>query len=75
MDFILIDRDTASSTRDALAHIRLETLDIYNRLHSIAEDVLLVNFIHENYPDLPILRQFISFCLRSLLLYNDTLAS
>ncbi|KZP13733.1 initiator tRNA phosphoribosyl transferase [Athelia psychrophila] len=55
MDFILIDRDTASSTRDALAHIRLETLDIYNRLHSIAEDVLLVNFIHENYPDLPIL--------------------
>lgn len=56
-----MNRDTSSATREALAHIRLETLDIYNRLHSIAEDTVLVNIVHENYPDLPILREPVPF--------------
>ncbi|KAJ3552576.1 hypothetical protein NM688_g4083 [Phlebia brevispora] len=39
----------------ALAHIRRESLDLYNRLHSIAEDVQFVTSVAEAYPDLPIL--------------------
>ncbi|EAU91904.2 tRNA a64-2'-O-ribosylphosphate transferase [Coprinopsis cinerea okayama7 len=36
--------ETASN---ALSHIRKESLDIYNRLHSIKEDVEFVNQVHE----------------------------
>ena len=57
MAFDRSDQATSESfAREALAHIRNETLDIYNRLHSIAEDVLLVNAVHEKYLNLPILR-------------------
>ena len=41
----------------ALAHIRRESLDLYNRLHSIAEDVEFVNTVVNAYPDLPVLRE------------------
>lgn len=39
-----------------LAHLRRESLDVYNRLHSIAEDISFVETVRRTYPDLPILR-------------------
>lgn len=42
----------------ALAHLRKESLDLYNRLHSIAEDIAFVSGIHDVYSELPIIREF-----------------
>ncbi|TCD69514.1 hypothetical protein EIP91_007444 [Steccherinum ochraceum] len=42
------------SQTDALALIRKESLDIYNRVHSIAEDVGFVDHVCEAYPELPV---------------------
>jgi tRNA A64-2'-O-ribosylphosphate transferase len=36
--------------------IRKETLDLYNRLHSIDEDIANVNHIRSAYPRFPIIR-------------------
>lgn len=52
-----IIHDLHCQTTQALSELRKESLDIYNRLHSIAEDVNFVNEIHEAYPNLPILRK------------------
>jgi tRNA A64-2'-O-ribosylphosphate transferase len=41
----------------ALAELRKETLDVYNRLHSIAEDVEFVNKIHRHYSNIPMIRK------------------
>lgn len=43
------------SERQALEAIRKESLDIYNRLHSIDEDSIFVNQIHQAYPSIPLL--------------------
>ncbi|TFK45064.1 initiator tRNA phosphoribosyl transferase [Crucibulum laeve] len=40
---------------EALSHIRKESLDIYNRLHSIAKDVSFIHQVHEQYPGIPLL--------------------
>ncbi|KAJ6491677.1 initiator tRNA phosphoribosyl transferase [Mycena vitilis] len=40
---------------DALAFLRKESLDLYNRLHSIAQDVAFVHQVHAAYPEVPIL--------------------
>ena len=45
-----------SNDNNALSYIRKESLDIYNRLHSIAEDATFVQEVHEAYPDAPLLR-------------------
>lgn len=37
--------------------IRKETLDAYNRLHSIHEDITFVQRVHETYPNLPMIRR------------------
>ena len=55
-DEAIVD-DLCRQTNQALSELRKESLDIYNRLHSIAEDVTFVNEIHEAYPRLPILRE------------------
>ncbi|KAF9494201.1 initiator tRNA phosphoribosyl transferase, partial [Pleurotus eryngii] len=49
-----IDRE---ETREALGYIRKESLDIYNRLHSIEEDIKFVHLVHEAYSehDIPFL--------------------
>jgi len=47
---------TASGSTDALSYLRKETLDIYNRLHSVEEDIDFVQQIHDAYPDTPLLR-------------------
>lgn len=48
--------DLQEQQAEALAYIRKESLDIFNRLHSISEDVSFVNEVHKVYPDIPILR-------------------
>ncbi|KAF9485227.1 initiator tRNA phosphoribosyl transferase [Pholiota conissans] len=40
----------------AFAYIRKESLDIYNRLHSIEEDVAFIEQAHKAYPNAPLLR-------------------
>ncbi|KIM39735.1 hypothetical protein M413DRAFT_19543 [Hebeloma cylindrosporum] len=40
---------------DALSYLRRECADIYNRLHSIEEDVAFVNRVTKAYPEIPIL--------------------
>ncbi|KDQ56388.1 hypothetical protein JAAARDRAFT_208086 [Jaapia argillacea MUCL 33604] len=54
---ILHDNFSDNTSRDtnALAALRRETLDIYNRLHSINEDILFVNRVHSFYPSLPLI--------------------
>lgn len=41
----------------ALAHIRKESLDLYNRVHSIAEDCEFVKAVRIAYQDLPLVRE------------------
>ncbi|KAJ3996558.1 initiator tRNA phosphoribosyl transferase [Lentinula boryana] len=36
---------------EAFSHLRKESLDIYNRLKSIEEDIQFVNQVHDAYPD------------------------
>ncbi|KAL0577694.1 tRNA A64-2'-O-ribosylphosphate transferase [Marasmius crinis-equi] len=40
---------------DAFAHIRKQSLDLFNRLHSIEEDVEFVNQVHAAYPNIPLI--------------------
>lgn len=56
MDFELL-REQRPPESQALAHIRRESLDLYNRLHSIQDDIEFVNFVRGIYPDLPLLRE------------------
>jgi Rit1 N-terminal domain len=56
-----MDRTSESSAR---AHIRRESLDIYNRLHSIQADIAFVNEVRAAYPSFPLIRtasRYISF--------------
>ncbi|KAJ3569476.1 hypothetical protein NP233_g5029 [Leucocoprinus birnbaumii] len=46
---------TIQAHADALAALRKESLDIYNRLHSIEEDISFVNRVNDHYPDFPLL--------------------
>jgi len=39
-----------------LSYLRRESADIYNRLHSIEEDIAFVNRVRKAYPEIPILR-------------------
>ena len=43
-----------------LAEIRKESLDIYNRIHSIAEDALFVERVAEHYGEYPVIRAITS---------------
>ena len=48
------------TTANVLAELRRESQSIFNRIHSIAEDAAFVQQVHDHYPDLPLLRTFIS---------------
>lgn len=50
-------RDGRQERAQILAHIRKESLDIYNRIHSISEDAQFVNEVNRAYPDLPLVRK------------------
>ncbi|KAF7782797.1 hypothetical protein Agabi119p4_2173 [Agaricus bisporus var. burnettii] len=43
------------ASHNALTTLRKESLDIYNRLHSIEEDITFVNYIQNHYSNLPLL--------------------
>lgn len=45
-----------NSHNQALAELRKESLDLFNRLHSIAKDSRFVNDIRDHYKDIPIIR-------------------
>ncbi|KAI0690919.1 initiator tRNA phosphoribosyl transferase [Cerioporus squamosus] len=47
--------DIKQANSEAFAYVRKESLDIFNRLHSIGEDVHFVGEVYQAYPDLPIL--------------------
>lgn len=47
---------SALHDKKELAEIRKESLDIYNRIHSIAEDALFVERIAEEYDGYPMIR-------------------
>ena len=55
----LLSNTTAEA--EALSYLRRESLDIYNRLHSIEEDVKFVNQVRQAYPSFAFLREFYSF--------------
>ncbi|KAG7091219.1 hypothetical protein E1B28_010270 [Marasmius oreades] len=40
---------------DAFSHLRKESFDLYNRLHSIQEDVQFVKQVHAAYPTIPLI--------------------
>ena len=48
--------DIRQANAQALAYVRKESLDIFNRLHSIQEDIRFVECVREAYADLPIIR-------------------
>lgn len=48
--------DAHASTSSATEALRRESVDIYNRLHSIAEDALFVSSVAAAYPEYPLLR-------------------
>ena len=58
---VLSDRETESQ---ALAHIRRESLDLYNRIHSIDEDCGFVQAVSEAYKELPLVRKLNSISER-----------
>ena len=51
----LLSKPAAES--EALSYLRRESLDIYNRLHSIEEDVAFVNQVRLAYPEFAFLRE------------------
>ncbi|KAI0317419.1 initiator tRNA phosphoribosyl transferase [Amylostereum chailletii] len=50
-DWTSSDLSAASIQGEALAYLRKESLDIYNRIHSIDEDVAFVNQVRAFYPE------------------------
>lgn len=48
--------ELAQGRAATLAHIRKQSLDIYNRIHSIEEDIKFVREVRRVYPQFPILR-------------------
>lgn len=57
MDFESFDEKSSESR--VLTQIRRESLDLYNRLHSVQDDAAFVIYVHNLYPDLPLLREFV----------------
>lgn len=44
---------------EAFDFLRKESLDVFNRLHSIAEDIKFVTDVCNAYPDLPVMRKYV----------------
>ncbi|KAF9448279.1 initiator tRNA phosphoribosyl transferase [Macrolepiota fuliginosa MF-IS2] len=55
MTDLSVSFNASQAGHEALAALRRESLDIYNRLHSIQEDTGFVNHVHGHYPNLPFL--------------------
>ena len=61
----------SKTSEDPLPYLRKESLDIYNRLHSIEEDIQFVHRIREVYAHLPLLRAEIVFRSDAPYIDND----
>lgn len=48
--------DFSDSATGTLSYLRKESLDIFNRLHSIEEDIAFVSQVRNAYPTIPLLR-------------------
>lgn len=57
-----IESELARQRHEALEYLRKESLDTYNRLHSIHEDIQFINSVRQFYRDLgiPILRESVT---------------
>lgn len=64
------DMSAALYNKSGLAEIRKESLDIYNRIHSITEDALFVEKVAEQYDEYPVIRVSRSLSLNGL--YSTT---
>lgn len=49
----------STSEAAALAYIRRESLDIYNRIQSIGADIAFVDQVRAAYPALPLMRSVV----------------
>ena len=49
--------DAGSNNAHVLEYLRKESLDIFNRIHSIAEDGAFIEQVHKAYPTVPLLRK------------------
>lgn len=47
--------NAGNSRSHILEYLRKESADIFNRLHSIAEDAAFVEHVHQAYPTIPLL--------------------
>ena len=52
----------------AFTELRKESQDLYNRIHSIAEDAAFVDQVRRSYPSLPLVRE--SYTNHPSLLYD-----
>jgi hypothetical protein len=60
----IADADGKSDHAATFAHLRKESLDLYNRIHSIAEDVAFVSQVYSHFQRLPLLRAYRSLTSR-----------
>jgi Rit1 N-terminal domain len=54
-DAELASFDAVTTRSNILEYLRKESSDIFNRLHSIAEDSAFVEHVHQVYPTIPLL--------------------
>jgi hypothetical protein len=54
-DAELVSFNARDSRSQILEYLRKESSDIFNRLHSIAEDAAFVEHVHQAYPTIPLL--------------------
>lgn len=62
---------TSLYDKEKLSEIRKESLDIYNRIRSIAEDALFVEKVAEHYDGYPVIRAVHFLSLTGLDLNRD----
>lgn len=49
--------DRTDGAAIAFSELRKESQDLYNRIHSIAEDAAFVDQVRRSYPSLPLIRE------------------
>lgn len=66
-----LQNDIRQAEKTAFARIRKESHDIYNRLHSIEEDVLFVDTVAKQYSTLPLVGW--KPCYRVMIIMTNTI--
>jgi tRNA A64-2'-O-ribosylphosphate transferase len=52
------------NTTEAREFLRKESLDIFNRLHSIDQDIKFIEQVYNKYPGIPLVRQYLVLMTR-----------